>query len=208
MRKTDNRAAFFKSEIRRFICLLMALSVLVPAAGGLGALANDLDDINAYIMWNSPTATTNGAVVYTNGVSTLNLTPLYNEENMASIVLFFALPKDQTAEPYEVEIRVPMYIFERRDPEGRPLSDNPGDPNYKYLVTASEATSRGKHSIWSVPGNPNGFVYSIDEETKEFVLQNWMTLTDQDQFNAVFEYRYIPSLVADGYTNDNIKLTA
>ena len=120
---------------------------------------------------------------YTLSGESLKIEPVQNTEQTVKLQITFALTNGYTADPGEIEIRIPQSIF--YDSDGRPL------------VTCSLPLSTGDEGSTS-------FKYYIDNATGEIVITNYATFYSGSTFTCEVEYTFLPSDVEDGYIKDDI----
>ena len=205
-----------KKHARRITSVLLTLLMLAAYAGpALPYSARADTEFVLYLDWNVPE--TNAARYTDANRRDLELTPPYDSlyPNTSGITpcgvvmnIRVSPPDGVDAQPNEIEVRMPMYIFEAR-PQAT-WSSPPTDAE-KYTVTAALNTSRIEHDIMPepardgngdyLPGDQTGLYYELDNVNKEVVFRNWRRLTGGSTTVINVRFSYIPDKIANGYTN-------
>lgn len=107
-----------------------------------------------------------------------------NATQTATLQMRYSMNGARDAEPGEIEIRLPMYIFTTR------TGANTGG----YQLNLQENRPQGN----------TGFYYTIDTATKEIVITNFNVIGGGEAFICQVDYTFIPSSVRDGYSNMDI----
>ena len=197
---------------RRVLGITLILLMLSPLFGWLPSIvqlpffdwlpaAKAAEEFVLLLNWE---VTTSNNVALSPDRIDLELTPPHNSANAnlnaavlahsVRLKVEFAPPQGVDAAPGEVEVRVPMYIFENRDGS--------------YIVNTTLANSQGVHAVTTTKDHLSGLYYEIDDVTNEYVFKNWDELTGGIYTVVNVTYNYIPEKIKDGYLNDSIVATA
>ena len=191
-----------KQPLKRITSFFLVLLFMLPICSDLLRLlpVRAAEEFVLLLDWE---VTTSNNVVLSADRRDLDLTPPHNSVNANSsglsphsvrLKVEFAPPQGVDAAPGEVEVRVPMYIFQARDGSN--------------IVNTTLANSQGTHAVTTTPGHLSGLKYEIDEDTDEFVFINWAELTGGIYTVVNITYSYIPEKIKDGFINDSIVATA
>ncbi len=140
------------------------------------------------LQWTSPTAT--GRVYDADGVC--QLTPANNSDTVGTAgtasqaTVTFSLGGDTPAQPGEVEIRLPQYVFKDRD----------GNSQGTLVMGVSDKQE-----------GATGFFYYLDNTTNEVVISNYEAIEPAYVFKCDVLYHSVstgeyPSNIADKYYNE------
>jgi len=118
--------------------------------------------------------------------TSLIMTPEYNTEQRVVLHLTFSLPDEVEAEPGEIEILVPRYIFETRD----------GSPTGTSAVGLS----------YNIPAGTTGFYYTIKiiDGVEYYAIKNYEKITYSQTFVTQIPYTYIPAAIENEHKWDGI----
>ncbi|MCL2664505.1 MAG: hypothetical protein FWE82_02735, partial [Defluviitaleaceae bacterium] len=139
----------------------------------------------------------------------LNLTPVNNAEQIVTLQVNFYLPPEpaeRKAAPEELEIRIPMYLFERRN-------DGTTTWNGGRIVHTSLDSSWGDHDL-RVQNQQHITGLKSYRDTSasavhpggDFVVTNWREFTTGDKGIIDIAYKYFPSNIEDGYENLDVNV--
>ena len=123
----------------------------------------------------------------------VELTPATNANTSVTMQFEFSLAPDQSAAPGEIQIRIPMQIFETR-------ASTPSVPVY--------TGDRGIVDLMlDEQAGATGFYYTIDEANKEFVITNFAPFGSAQKLVCQIPYVFLPTNVPDKFEKQ-IKISA
>jgi len=114
----------------------------------------------------------------------IDVTPTSNNAQTAVARLWFEMNGVENARPYEIEIRLPMYIFKNRS----------GANIGAYKLDLQKNTQQGI----------TGFYYEEDTKTNELVIKNFKVIEGGQTLFCQISYTFTPSDIRDGYSNTDI----
>ncbi|MCL1858167.1 MAG: InlB B-repeat-containing protein [Oscillospiraceae bacterium] len=200
-----------KLKIRLVITSLLIMAILLPIFPNT-MFVSAAAEFNLVVGWTGITEAKSGLLPnqITNSRCDIELTPIVNA-NVSSettpsgtniypygvgMEIVFNPPMGTVANVGEIEIRVPIYIFNARDGS--------------RVVSTNKAESMGKHSIQNV-GDQHGSgltLKKIDEENNEYVFTNWKMFSGGDTVVLNILYNFIPDKIKNGFTNKDIRIIA
>jgi len=190
----------YKKNIFTIILTVFMLLLNLSDSGGLFLLTNNKlkadgdPEIVLDFRWLNPAPTANHSSAWSEGDAKLTVTPANNTATTVTAMMIVELPKGtienpMVAAPGEIEIRIPMYLFDSRS----------GDK----IVNGTLANSRAQLELTATPPyHASGYYYVVDEVNQEYVIKNWAPVDGGKTSIISINYTYIPTSVANGYTNE------